>query len=225
MRIGLAATFLCVVISSVGYADTLALWTFETSQPTTAGPFSPETGSGSALGSHAGAAVYSSPAGNASAHSFSANGWAVGDYWQFQTSSVGYQGISLEWDQAGSSTGPRDFQLSYSTGGGFTNVGSVYTVLLSSWTSGGTRNSSFTYSVDLSGITALNNAASILFRLTDASTTSIGGGGVASAGTDRVDNFQITATQIAAAPLPTVAGGGLAAMSLLTLNRRRVALV
>ncbi|MDB6125107.1 MAG: hypothetical protein JWQ71_4100 [Pedosphaera sp.] len=56
--------------------NTIALWTFETTAPTTAGPISPETGSGSALGSHtSGSAVYSSPSGNGSAKSFSANFW------------------------------------------------------------------------------------------------------------------------------------------------------
>src|SRR5271165_4431061 len=87
--------------------STIADWTFETSQPATAGPFNPEVGAGSATGSHAGAAVYSTPAGNGSSHSFSANTWAVGDYYQYQVSTVGDSGtIYLSFDQTSSSTGP-----------------------------------------------------------------------------------------------------------------------
>jgi len=69
-----------------------------------AGPVSPEIGSGSASGSHAGAATYSSPTGNGSAKSYSANAWAVNDYWQFQVSTVGYTNITLSYDQTSSAT-------------------------------------------------------------------------------------------------------------------------
>src|SRR5438105_15687052 len=94
------ASALALVFSGAPSAQAqIAQWTFETSAPTTAGPIAPEVGSGSASGSHAGAAVYSSPAGNGSVHSYSANTWAVGDYWQFQTSTLGSSGISLSWDQ------------------------------------------------------------------------------------------------------------------------------
>jgi len=64
-------------------AQTIADWTFETTIPSAAGPYSPEVGAGSASGSHAlGTTVYSSPAGNGSSHSFSANMWTTGDYFQ-----------------------------------------------------------------------------------------------------------------------------------------------
>src|SRR5260221_7300627 len=67
-------------------AQVITKWTFESTVPTNAGPFSAEIGAGFASGLHAGAAVYSSPSGNGSTHSYSANTWAIGDYWQFQTS-------------------------------------------------------------------------------------------------------------------------------------------
>ncbi len=53
--------FLAVVCTWAGQvqADMIADWTFETSQPATAGPFAPEIGLGSASGLHAGAATYS----------------------------------------------------------------------------------------------------------------------------------------------------------------------
>ena len=102
---------LIVAVLGVGQikasASVIADWTFETSQPATAGPFSPETGAGSATGSHAGAAVYSTPAGNGSSHSFSSNTWAVGDYYQYQVSTTGLDDISIQFDQTSSNTGPR----------------------------------------------------------------------------------------------------------------------
>ena len=68
-----------LAVASSASATTIATWTFETSVPTTAGPFSPEVGAGSAIGSHASSAtVYSSPSGNGSFHSFSSTNWGVG---------------------------------------------------------------------------------------------------------------------------------------------------
>ncbi len=69
MRIYLAAVAAVAVsyAASSAMAGTIADWTFETSIPSTAGPYSPEVGAGSATGSHAAASTYSSPAGNGSA--------------------------------------------------------------------------------------------------------------------------------------------------------------
>jgi PKD repeat protein len=47
------------------------------------------------------------------------------------------------------------------------------------------------FSVDLSSITALDNASSVYFRLVDNSTTRIDGGTVGTAGTGRIDNFLV----------------------------------
>ena len=117
-------------------ADTLAQWTFETSQPagaasTTSPNVIPETlfnaSTGVGSGTHAGAAVWSSPAGNASVHSFSANLWAQNDYWQFTVTpdvNYTYTGINVSYDQNGSATGPKTFYFEYSVNG-------------SSWTSTG----------------------------------------------------------------------------------------
>jgi len=199
-------------------AINIADWTFETSAPTTAGPFSPEIGSGSASGSHAGTTTYSSPAGNGSAHSFSSTAWAVGDYYQFQVSTHGNSGIALSWDQTSSNTGPRDYLLKYSTDGvNFTAFGSGYSVLANAspntpWSSSGMPNTAYSFSQDLSSITALNNQDTVYFRLVDNSTTSANGGAVASAGTDRVDNFIVSAV-----PEPAHWGLG-AAVGLLGLS-------
>lgn len=168
---------------------TVAQWTFETSAPATSGPFAAEVGTGQASGFHAGAAtVYSSPAGNGSARSFSSNTWAVGDYYQFAVSTLGLPNISVSWDQTGSNTGPRDFALSYSTNGTtFTNVGN-YGLTAVAWSSATAAvGSSFSYAV-----AGASNAANVLFRLTDISAVSINGGTVAAGGTGRVDNFTVT---------------------------------
>ena len=213
-----------LALAGSAQAQTIAQWTFETSIPATAGPFSPEVGSGSALGFHAGASVYSSPAGNGSAHSFSSTLWAVGDYYQFQSSTIGFSGIKLTWDQTSSSTGPGKMALQYSTDGStFTQFGSDLTILQNggapypAW-NGTTGTNAYSFSVDLSSITALNNAPAVYFRLMDSSTTSASGGTVSAGGTDRVDNFTI------AVPEPTTGLfllGGLGILGLCFKNRRK----
>jgi hypothetical protein len=193
--------------AGAAHADILADWTFETTQPTTAGPFAPDIGSGAASGHHASTSTYSSPAGNGSAHSFSSNTWAVGDYYQFSTSTVGDSSISLAFDQTSSSTGPKDFELEYSTNGTtFTNI-SQYAVLSNgspnaAWTAS-SNNPAYTFTNSLSSISALDNQANVYFRLVDLDTTSAGGGTVGTAGTDRVDNVVISGI---AAPVPLPAG-------------------
>jgi hypothetical protein len=51
----------------------------------------------------------------------------------------------------------------------------------------------YTFSYDLSSIAALDNQATTYFRLVDVSTTSANGGAIGTAGTNRVDNFTVTA--------------------------------
>ncbi len=166
-------------------ASVIADWTFETSQPSTAGPFSPEIGAGSALGSHAGASVYSTPAGNGSSHSFSSTLWAVGDYYQFSVSTLGLNNIGISFDQTSSNTGPGQFGLQYSTDGTtFTTFGSGYSVLANAapnplWNAT-TSSSLYTSTVDFSSVTALNNDSTVYFRLVDTSTALCHGGVVGS---------------------------------------------
>lgn len=205
-------------------ADILGDWTFETSAPITAGPFSPEVGSGSALGLHAGAAVYSSPSGNGSSHSFSSTLWAIGDYYQFQVNTLGYSGITLSFDQTSSNTGPKGYDLIYSTDGVNFTLFTSYNVLANNtpntpWNPT-TYNSAYTFSDDLSAVSALNNQASVYFRLVDNSTVSANGGTVATGGTDRVDNFVVSA-----APVPEPASLALGLIGgfawLVALRRKR----
>jgi hypothetical protein len=221
--------------------QTIADWTFETSQPGVitlpAAPgagvaftsFSPEVGSGTATALHAGAATYSSPAGNGSARSFSVNTWAVGDFFQFQVSTLTYSGISVSYDQTSSSSGPGQFNLQYSTDGStFTTFGSQYNVLVNAapntW-SAGTPVLTTSFSANLSSITALNNAPTVYFRILDATALSAsqanGGSTVPSAaGTDRIDNFLVSATPVPEpSTLALAAFGGVAA--LIAIRKRR----
>ncbi|HEY3900569.1 MAG TPA: PEP-CTERM sorting domain-containing protein [Chthoniobacter sp.] len=223
-KIATLSIALVVLSHAAAKADTIADWTFETSLPTTAGPFSPEVGSGSASGSHVGATVYSSPAGNGSSHSFSSTLWAVGDYYQFNVSTVGDTGIQLSFDQTSSGTGPGNFGLFYSVNGGaYTQIGSNYTVLDNgtpnpAWNAT-TSSSTYTFTPDLSSTgTALNNDATVSFRLVDETTVSASGGTVGTGGTDRVDNVIVSTVPEPSAALSLAAGIGV-----IGLRRRRFA--
>ncbi len=224
------AIAVAALLTSAGaQADTIADWTFESSLPATSGPFNPETGAGQASGSHSdGTVVFSSPVGNGSSHSFSSNTWNVNDYYQFSVSTLNFQDIQVSWDQISSNTGPRDFALIYSTDGSnfhfFTNYSVLANASPNTWSSGGAHNSSSTFTDDLSGLSILNDAATIYFRLVDGDTTSANGGTVSntgsSSGTDRVDNF--TVTGVSSVPLPAAVwlfGSGLAALA--GVRRRR----
>ncbi len=198
----------------VGQADwqesgtTNVLWTFEGDNVnayngktgTTVGNIAADVGSGVATGVHVSASsAWSAPSGNGSPDSWSVNHWGIGDYFQFQVSTLGIAGIQLAWDQNGSSTGPRDFVLQYSTNGtSFIQFGSQYSLPspVHTW-SNTSYDAACHFSVDLSGITALDNASSVYFRLVDNSTISISGGNVGATGTDRVDNFLVGRAAVA----------------------------
>lgn len=238
------ATVFTVLAASSTHADTIANWTFESSGLGSTTPsFAPgagiastnfyaeggdDTGTALAFGLHAGAATYTSPAGNGSLKSLSANTWVSGDYWQFQASLASVvqpiSGITLSWDQNGSASGPATFALEYSTDGTtFTQFGSNYSLTSGITWSSGTPNQPTQESFNLSSIVALDTASTIYFRLVDVSPTTAGainGGNVGTAGTDRVDNFTI-ATAVVPEPgtLALAAIGGIA--SLMIIRRRK----
>jgi hypothetical protein len=103
----------------------------------------------------------------------------------------------------------------------FTTVAS-YMVLVNgapniAWSSG-TYQSAFTFNFDLSSVTAIDNAASVTFRLVDMSTVSASGGAVGTGGTDRVDNFTV---YVVPEPTGLVAVGGLLLLAGRKLAKRR----
>ncbi len=216
-------------LNTASFGATLSGWTFETNTPAdvTDAAIGPTVASESGLyaglfvGVHAGAlSDWTTPAGNGSANSYSAVRWATGDYFQFTSSSVGYKDVAVSFDAIGSGGGPRDFKLQYSTGGAYADVaGAAYSLIENAspntWTSGAAVPTT-SYSFNLTAIPALNEQATIAFRLVTTSNTSINGGTVGTAGSSRVDNVVVSATAV---PEPAMLGL-LGLMSLLGLRRR-----
>jgi len=208
-------------------AVVLAGWDFETNTPssnvgTTSTVVTAETGSGSFHGVHAsGATTWGIGPGNGSPGGFVSNSWTTGDYYEFSTSSTSYESITVSFDQAGVGRGPRDFQLSYSTDGtNFTNSGSVYAVPRDGpggidWEAGAAIAS---FSFDLSGVSALDDAATIYFRISQVGVDSVSTGlAVVANGGSRLDNVTISGTAIVPEPGAALLG----ALGMLGLLRRR----
>ena len=220
---GIAALLAVSTTAGFAGADVITSWSFEglasnlSVTGANSGNFASDGGaiSGNANGLHAASStVTSSPVGNGSLRSLSSNNWAIGDYWQFSSSSVGYSGITIQWDQTGSNTGPRDFNLFYSLNGTtFTQIGAMLTVLANggapnaSW-NGTTASSAYTFG-PIAAPAALDNQATIYFRLVDASTVSTTGGSVGTGGTDRVDNVIISGSVPTPGAISLVGLGGL----------------
>ena len=153
--------------------------------------------SGSSMkGNHASAASqWINSGGNGSLTSLSGNNWAIGDYYQFQTSTYGFSAVYVSLDQTGSNTGPRDFQFSFSLDGtNFTNVGSVYALSNSNGWNSTLYKPEHTRSFDLSSISGIAGQPIVYFRVTNTSTVSISNSIVGTGGTSRVDNFSVSGT-------------------------------
>jgi hypothetical protein len=234
MKKNLWVAFLLAFFCSAANADTIATWNFEVNTPadlsnsSTIGSINADIGSGVASGFHASATTdWTTPSGNGSINSLSANEWAIGDYIQFNVSTLGFQGVSISWEQTSSGTGPGEFKLSYRVGAGsFVDV-QDYVVLPNSATAPGlgfwntaTPISGYGYSVNLAAFTALDNAASVDFRfVVRTNNDSTPPGTFALAGTSRFDNVNVTASAV---PEPTSAGLlALTGVAGLAFRRRR----
>ncbi|AFL85675.1 endonuclease/exonuclease/phosphatase family protein [Belliella baltica DSM 15883] len=114
-------------------------------------------------------------------------------YWQIKVNTLGFDNLNLSSRQQGSSTGPRDFKIDYSLDG-LTWVaipGSEITV--------GTTFGSAT--VDGLAIPAeASNKNEVFFRWIATSNNSIGGGTVASTGTNRIDDILLQGIAIEEEP-------------------------
>ena len=215
MKTLISAAIIAAVAGTASAAD-LARWTFESSVPSSAGPHAAEAGifaaSSQASGSHiSGATVYSNPVGNGSAESFSSNNWAIGDYYQFRTSSIGYDTLTFGWSQISSSSGPANFAIQWSADGSTFNSLQNYVVTADSgtfWSSGAPVASTIYAPVALPA--AANNLANVWVRLTALSAP----GGTS--GTNRVDDVYVSGTLV-----PTPGAMTLMGLAGLVAARRR----
>ncbi len=199
-------------LSSAAATSVLATWTME--DPTTpadvtnaaSGPnVSAFSGTGTLSGVHASSSSdWTTPPGPASDNSYSVNNWATGDYFQFSTSSLNAENIQVSFDATGSNTGPRDFEIAYSTNGvGYTNF-SAYSLINASWTNAASfmNPAGAHFDFDLSSIAALNNTATVFFRLIQVGTTPIDAAAILAVGTSRVDNVTVLGDQITSGAVP-----------------------
>ena len=205
MKIQPALLLSALAATTAAVQGQIASWNFDTLAITTGtpaatfGPIAADSGSGSATGVHASSAsAWSTPAGNGSAKSFSSNGWAVNDYYQFQVniSALGSGSFTVVWDHTGSNTGPKNFDLQYSTASDFSSPTTLtsYTVTNDGW-SAGTPKPVSTHQGD-TGIGNFSAFSSVYFRLVDTSTVSVNAGTVAAGGTSRIDNFTVAFTPV-----------------------------
>lgn len=211
----LACVASVVAMGAVAQGATIAQWTFETSVPTTAGPHAAEVGTGNASAVLASSvAAFSNPAGNGSLESFSANNWAVNDYYQFTTSTIGLQTISFGLDHTSSNTGPRDFAVSYSVDGTVFLPLATYAVTNDSW--GTVTNNPISTKGPYALPAAVDNLATVYVRVAVAGSTGVNGSPIATTGTSRVDNVTFSGE-----PIPEPASLSLLALGGLMLGRRR----
>ena len=218
------ASAVALAASSAASAAIVAGWTMTTAVPaaTTGSNYTygaADTGDATAgtslSGFHALAATtWSSPSGNGSQFSLSANNWSVGDYYQVTLSTVGFSDIYLAWDQTRSSTGPSSFRVDMSTDGtNFTTILASYSVIQAglagtntlAWSIANGVQSAFTTTV--ASIAGADNQSSLTFRFVNLST-------VATGGTNRIDNIVVSS-----GPIP--APGALALLGLAGLAARR----
>lgn len=225
--LGVAALVASSIVSTVS-ADLVAGWTIPAAFPTNPPPSGTFYSAGAAdLGANAfgselssshiaTATAYTSPAGNGSPFSFSSNNWAIGDYYEARFSTVGFDTLSVSWDQARSSTGPSTFELIMSVDGGqtFTTLLSSYAVLQSggggapgTWSSV-TYNPIYTMTQALD--TSADNIGEVILRFR--AITAAGG----ASGSSRIDNIFINGSAV-----PAPAASALVGLAGLVGSRRR----
>ena len=139
----------------------------------------------------------------------------------FAVSTLGYNGVSISWDQRHSNTASKHVQFQYSLDGtSFTDFGAAFEASL------GGDQWYLNRSVDLSGVTGVNNNANFTFRIvsTFAPTTSTyiastTGSNYATTGTLRYDMVTLNATLVPEPGTYAMLLAGLAAVGF--LKRRR----
>lgn len=111
-----------------------------------------------------------------------------GKSWVLKLPTTGYQDIKLTYATRGTASGFTTHTWAYSTNGTtFTNISTIT----------GRNNTSFSIqTVDLSSVSALNNAANIYLKVTFS-------GATAGGGNNRLDNILVKGNELAAAPVVT----------------------
>jgi hypothetical protein len=124
--------------------------------------------------------------------SLSSNGWALNDYYEVTASTLGFAGVTLQWDQYRTSTGPSTFRVDMSIDGGatFTTVLDKYVLGASSWTP-----------KIIPSIKNAGNQGSVMFRFIDTMATG------AQTGTSRLDNILIRSDADVPPPIDTDGDG------------------
>ncbi len=128
----------------------------------------------------------------ASGQSANANNWDDGNgtkYWQASFSTEGYENLALSSKQRGSNTGPGDFKVEYSLDDlTWADVPSANITVENNFTTGVLTNVALP--------AACNDQPTVYLRWIMTSNTSVNGGTVASAGTNRIDDIVITGTAL-----------------------------
>jgi hypothetical protein len=207
------------------HANTIADWTFEncyqtnTVTGTDSSSLTPAIGpfGSAAWGHHASASSsFSDVTGNGSTHALDADHWGIGDYFEFQTGTLGFTNISISFDQFRSATGPTNWDFEYSTDGSLFTTALTYSVTNSTAWNTSTYHSIYTFTVDLGSVNALANDTSVYFRLVADSAPN------GTSGASKVDNFIVSGNLI---PAPEPYSGallGLAGLLGLTLRCLRL---
>ncbi|MFO0963667.1 MAG: PEP-CTERM sorting domain-containing protein [Phycisphaerales bacterium] len=220
----IASAIAAVSIASAASADIIAAWQFSeignnvgASYSVGAATSGAQTAGSTLGGVHASATTtWSSPVGNGNSDSFSANGWAIGDYFQWTVNTTSYSGVTVSFDSARSNTGPATFELLMSTDGGSTwstliaSTAVQVSATPNSWNST-TRQMMFNFNTVAAGA---DNQTSVSFRWR---ATAAPTGSQPAQGTTRIDNVQITGTLVPAPGALALLG----AAGMLGLRRRR----
>jgi hypothetical protein len=205
---------------------TITQWNFNSSPPdanTGTGITTPSTGTGTASLAGSTSATFASGDANGGSTDPATgddSGWNVSSFAaqgtadrsqgaQFLVSTVGFQNISVRWDQRHSNTAPRHVQLQYTTNGStWTDLGSPF-----EGTAGDTWFNN--RSANLSAITAANNNPSFGIRIvaafapaTSAYTASNTASSYSTSGTWRLDMVTVSGTPLCVNPAGTLANNG-----------------
>ncbi|MFP3154783.1 InlB B-repeat-containing protein [Lachnospiraceae bacterium ZAX-1] len=131
---------------------------------------------------------------------FSTNGWDTSHYWEITTSTIDYENLTLEFDTYGSSTGPKNWELTYSINDGATFAqADTYVVT-------GTSSPGIHVVVSSDKFVSAIDQEKLILRLKPVDTGSVGGGSVGSGGTNRISGIVLKGELISGRKpkLPTV---------------------